>query len=151
MTFTFIAIKCPTHPPPLIPRGEFGRKGGGPGGDNVVYIRGIRYRSRPHSQLLLTTLLPQTSNPCFCFRESRYFSMLILFVWLGALVGCAAGQCSPSPCGVNTQCDVNPAGAAVCRFVNKYGQSNQDFGNMYLHTMLFTLLYRTADIHLYAI
>ena len=31
-----------------------------------------------------------------------------------------AGQCSPSPCGVNTQCDVNPAGAAVCRNLTFY-------------------------------
>ena len=26
-----------------------------------------------------------------------------------------AAQCSPSPCGVNTNCEVNGAGAAVCR------------------------------------
>ena len=33
-------------------------------------------------------------------------------VYLGGQV---ASQCSPSPCGINTQCDVNAAGAAVCR------------------------------------
>ena len=26
-----------------------------------------------------------------------------------------AAQCSPSPCGINTNCEVNGAGAAVCR------------------------------------
>ena len=42
--------------------------------------------------------------------------MIVLSVVLVVgLVGQAASQCSPSPCGVNTQCDVNPAGAAVCR------------------------------------
>ncbi len=41
--------------------------------------------------------------------------MLVWVVGVVALVGGAAAQCSPSPCGINTQCDVNPAGAAVCR------------------------------------
>jgi hypothetical protein len=41
--------------------------------------------------------------------------VLLVGVVVGGLVGQAAAQCSPSPCGVNTQCDVNPAGAAVCR------------------------------------
>jgi hypothetical protein len=42
----------------------------------------------------------------------------MMVVWLVAaslLVSQVAAQCSPSPCGINTQCDVNPAGAAVCR------------------------------------
>ena len=50
--------------------------------------------------------------------------MLLVFVWVGAVVGGVAGQCSPSPCGVNTQCDVNPAGAAVCRFVRENLKAN---------------------------
>ncbi len=41
--------------------------------------------------------------------------LLVVGGLVGGLVGKAAAQCSPSPCGVNTQCDVNPAGAAVCR------------------------------------
>jgi hypothetical protein len=54
-----------------------------------------------------------------CSRDSERGRRMQL-VWLvgvlvGGLVGQAAAQCSPSPCGVNTQCDVNPAGAAVCR------------------------------------
>jgi hypothetical protein len=55
-----------------------------------------------------------------CSRDSergRRMQLVLLVVGglVGGLVGKAAAQCSPSPCGVNTQCDVNPAGAAVCR------------------------------------
>ena len=31
------------------------------------------------------------------------------------LVSQVLSQCSPSPCGVNTNCEVNLGGAAVCR------------------------------------
>merc|ERR1711953_1108822 len=39
-------------------------------------------------------------------------------------------QCSPSPCGVNTNCQVSPSGAAICRCQDGYshlpGQSTID-------------------------
>jgi len=31
------------------------------------------------------------------------------------LVRLTAGQCSPSPCGINTNCETNAGGAAICR------------------------------------
>ena len=34
-----------------------------------------------------------------------------------AIVSQVAAQCSPSPCGVNTNCEVNRGGAAVCRYI----------------------------------
>ena len=30
-------------------------------------------------------------------------------------VSLVSAQCSPSPCGVNTNCEINRGGAAVCR------------------------------------
>ena len=52
---------------------------------------------------------------------------MMLVVWLVAASGLVttqvAAQCSPSPCGLNTQCDVNPAGAAVCRSAQVYSST----------------------------
>lgn len=46
--------------------------------------------------------------------------MLVWVLCLVAVTGQVTGQCDPSPCGVNTQCDVNPSGAAVCRCLPGY-------------------------------
>ena len=34
-------------------------------------------------------------------------------------VSLVSAQCSPSPCGVNTNCEINHGGAAVCRYYLK--------------------------------
>ena len=57
-------------------------------------------------------------------RQEELLVQMMLVVWLVAASGLVttqvAAQCSPSPCGLNTQCDVNPAGAAVCRSAQVY-------------------------------
>ena len=41
--------------------------------------------------------------------------LTVCWVVAGVLVSRVSSQCSPSPCGIHTTCEVNAGGAAVCR------------------------------------
>ena len=41
--------------------------------------------------------------------------MTLWSVLVTVLVSRVSGQCSPTPCGIHTTCEVNAGGAAVCR------------------------------------
>ena len=59
----------------------------------------------------------QTTAQC----RPLYRVVTDMTVWVSVLVCVslatqAAAQCSPSPCGVNTNCETNAGGAAICRW-----------------------------------
>ena len=42
--------------------------------------------------------------------------VMLVALTLGLVtVSIVSAQCSPSPCGINTNCEINRGGAAVCR------------------------------------
>merc|ERR1712241_486432 len=74
---------------------------------------------------------PSLTKASHFFNGNSMKLLLILFTFAALLVASLVNaQCSPSPCGVNTNCQVSPSGAAICRCQDGYshlpGQSTID-------------------------
>ena len=53
--------------------------------------------------------------PLSMSRMGLVRAMLVAMILGLVTVSLVSAQCSPSPCGVNTNCEINRGGAAVCR------------------------------------